>query len=1632
MQSRSCLAILVAVGLFLTGVTELLPQALRWRYLCKLNQPRRNYPGIQYAVPIGDCKVLVAGGYTGGNSAEFGQPTTSCEIINVCCEKATNTGNMNVPRAEHILLLAPDSSVIAIGGITAIQDQYSSVGPHTTTVERYNRSTGQWTIIGNLLVGRRQAQARFINSNEILIVGGRNVNLSTLSSAEVFNVSTGTSQLAPNYFMPVNMHVMGVTSTGRPIIAGGRNGGTGAIRTNVITEYDRTLNTFSNIGVLGDAVRSLQILKLNDSRLLISGGAINEAYEASTQMFLENNGLFSRVTDMLSARWGHGMCQYSNDSILLFGGSSLPNGIDSRVSEWYSLSRNSLSYAPALPVDLGSFAWAAVPTNANDARTPPVAVLAIAGVSSSLEFSRSTPRDTVFILRTCAKTRPDSLLATSIADSCYKWLLSLDSTGVCVIPSAVHWSFGDGSQETTGSVIVRHSFPTAGTFTVKATWLANSCNDSLTLTRRITVTAPLRVSASPKQPVLCYGDSGAVLTATGGVRYEWRPASSLSSSVGATVTAKPTQNTKYYVRGYTADGCSSEDSVVVSVIPRPNVKIAGAPVMSVCSGSDSVSLALTTSVGVRSVRWLPRAKVACDSCLQTRALSGAPSTFIAIITDSSGCVWTDTVRIALRNSSTARINGAPVIGICKGGDSVLLSLTSPAGVRRVQWIPRTGLACDTCMQTKALPSVTTTYTAVITDTAGCVRTDSLRIQIGSGSKIMLAGGPQFICFKNDSARILVAGKVRSVVWTPSALVTCDTCISMFVKPAKTTTYRFSAVDVNGCTLDDSVTVTVLPKATVDIDPDTTLCASTPLRVSVYGTYERVDWWPVSGVICPTCPTALLLPVPGQTITYYVRGRNGNSADCDAVDSVRFRFAPGIEGQLSDKQMCVGDSVVVSLRRFGGKLSWTPALKPTCDTCTTYVLKPTKTTRYVLTGDSLGCVSRDTMDVVISPTTLRVPATLNVCEGKRVSIGAVTNADAIQWWPAVGLSCTNCASPVLTATQSRTYYVTAGRGSCVVRDSVRVVVLPTPVFSVSPIDTTVCSAQSVTVVVRSQVPGTTVVWNTNSDLSCFECDSVRIRPGSNDSWYTARISTPGGCDSLVNVRIRTVAPPVFKAQASAVRICAGDIVRLSISGDTTARYTWSAPASSLPGIACDTCARTGAQPQRTTTFIVRGQTAAGCMSMDSVRVIVDSMPRVVLTPDTSVCVGERVVLRVNGGDVVQWQANSALSCTDCYQPIATIGSTSVFRVRVSSKSGSVCVLDTSVTVTALPCVREVQLTSTSVGVISACDSALSQCTLRNSGNTAVILDSITVATANGAYLRAAELAGVNSTLPKQLINNGDSLSFAVHILPTGAGAVWVDLRLHFRDSVRTLRVGVMSTVDRVVVQVPSLAGVRPDTLITLSCAVSSTSWQTLMIKDSVLMHVFIDSTAMIYDSCSPGADLPPDWTARYAAWRSTPSHAVFELRGPSMLTNNGVWLLPVFRTLVPRSSSSSASARLQLVTVSGPCVEFGTTPAVISFTSCVLDLRQVDFSSVTSGLYAVRPNPAQGSGITVSYGLSFKDEVRITLFAADGREIAKPVDGVQSAGVYELELSTRGLVPGTYVLQLRAQGNISTLPFVVVP
>jgi gliding motility-associated-like protein len=60
------------------------------------------------------------------------------------------------------------------------------------------------------------------------------------------------------------------------------------------------------------------------------------------------------------------------------------------------------------------------------------------------------------------------------------------------------------------------------------------------------------------------------------------------------------------------------------------------------------------------------------------------------------------------------------------GDSVQLQV---GGVVSYQWLPSTGLNCDTCATVWANPEGTTSYTIIATDSAGCARIDTVIVEV---------------------------------------------------------------------------------------------------------------------------------------------------------------------------------------------------------------------------------------------------------------------------------------------------------------------------------------------------------------------------------------------------------------------------------------------------------------------------------------------------------------------------------------------------------------------------------------------------------------------------------------------------------------------------------------------------------------------------------------------------------------------------------------------------------------------------------------------------------------------------------------------------------------------------------------
>src|SRR5574343_33869 len=150
------------------------------------------------------------------------------------------------------------------------------------------------------------------------------------------------------------------------------------------------------------------------------------------------------------------------------------------------------------------------------------------------------------------------------------------------------WSAPSGTFSNASSLTSTYT-PTITSGTVTLTLTTNDpAGPCLAVTDQMIITVnPLpTVSAGPDVEI-CTGAS-TTLTETGAATYTWSPATGLSGTTTASVTANPTATTTYTVTGTSAAGCINTDQVVVTVNPLPTVN-AGAD-QTICVGA-SVTLA---------------------------------------------------------------------------------------------------------------------------------------------------------------------------------------------------------------------------------------------------------------------------------------------------------------------------------------------------------------------------------------------------------------------------------------------------------------------------------------------------------------------------------------------------------------------------------------------------------------------------------------------------------------------------------------------------------------------------------------------------------------------------------------------------------------------------------------------------------------------------------------------------------------------------------------------------------------------------------------------------------------------------------------------------------------------------------
>jgi len=281
---------------------------------------------------------------------------------------------------------------------------------------------------------------------------------------------------------------------------------------------------------------------------------------------------------------------------------------------------------------------------------------------------------------------------------------------------------------------------------------------------------------------ICIG-SAAWLFASGGISYSWSPASTLNDSLISNPIAQPDSFTTYFVTVADTNGCKGKDSIHVSILALPQPIISADTI--ICKFTQAI---LSASGGV-SYLWDDGAMG--DTDVVSPLIN---SNYSVVVTDSNGC----------SNSALTNVSIAPDFLTMSGDTEICIgdnTILSGNGASTYLW--NNGA---TTSSITVSPTTFTTYTLIGFD-GTCFDTASLNVTVDPLPNV--DAGPDVSIALGSSTTLIASGGV-SAQWSPGISLSCMDCISTMASPMDTTVYYVIVTDVNGCSAEDSVTVSTIP------------------------------------------------------------------------------------------------------------------------------------------------------------------------------------------------------------------------------------------------------------------------------------------------------------------------------------------------------------------------------------------------------------------------------------------------------------------------------------------------------------------------------------------------------------------------------------------------------------------------------------------------------------------------------------------------------------------------------------------------------------------------------------------------------------------------------------------------------
>ena len=655
-----------------------------------------------------------------------------------------------------------------------------------------------------------------------------------------------------------------------------------------------------------------------------------------------------------------------------------------------------------------------------------------------------------------------------------------------------------------------------------------------------------------------------------------------------------------------------------------------------CTAAPILLDARTYSPGER-YKWF-------NNSVQPRVSVNSPGSYWAEVTFGTSCVIRDTVQVLAADKF--EINLPNDTTLCVGDTLKLDAKIDAIGVRYV-WQ-------DSSLNSFYLVTKPGKYKVSVT-LSGCTVVDSIEVKFQTPLKLNLGKDTLLCPDANLKLNALLPGALSYLWQNNSALdvFTVDKAGSYSV-----------AVKVGVCFIKDTISVDYQVPIDLQFGKDTTVCANVVVTLKSTTSFESYLWQDGS-----------------RNQTYEVRSpgvysltvlKNGCTKKGNVTvihKEVPIFNLPSSLSSCEGKEITIGQSTLVP----NAKYLWSDGI-----TSPERIVKTSGL--YGLEVDLNGCKFKDEVQVTFNPLpVLNLPVETAACVGDTVKLD-VTQANTTYFWSTGELT-----SNIKVVKSGLTWVQATSQFGCLNIDSTFVVINQRPSVTAGP-DLLLCSGEIATITVGS-TPGSNLKWN-NGDTGpkvslfssgtyvvqaelngCFKTDTVaitfidvpnqflgldkeicsgtqiRLEPtissasfiwqdGTTNPYfiadktgiYYAKIGV-GSCQRIDSITITVNDLPKFELGKDST-LCSGGSYQVRMAAPSGSTYSWNTGVST-----------SSLNISQSGTYIGTA-TLKGCVWKDSI--IVSVVPRipVYLGLDTTICEGQRILLRANvAAEKYAWQDGS---------------------------------------------------------------------------------------------------------------------------------------------------------------------------------------------------------------------------------------------------------------------------------------------------------------------------------------------------------------------------------------------------------